>query len=200
VIDVAALYVDLVRGPYAKMCGVDAWGIVDPPSLFLVGRDARKYAGPLPVVAHPPCGHWGLFAWNCKQPPSWQLCAPRAVEQVREHGGVMEHPRGSQVWRACDLPRPGEPEDEWGGWTLAIDQCDWGHPCDKPTWLYVVGVAPEDMPPRPPPGTPTHCMVRLVANGHSRPELPKAQRHITPPALAEWLIEVARRAGKEETR
>jgi hypothetical protein len=50
-VTVAALYVD-PRGPYASMPGVDPWD---------VERDARTYAGPYPVVAHPPCGSWGRF-------------------------------------------------------------------------------------------------------------------------------------------
>lgn len=41
---VAALYVE-ADGPYSRVEGVDLW----PES-----RDARKYAGPHPVVAHPP--------------------------------------------------------------------------------------------------------------------------------------------------
>ena len=43
---VAALYVQ-TRGVYYGVDGVDAWGLPD--------RDAREYAGPWPVVAHPPC-------------------------------------------------------------------------------------------------------------------------------------------------
>jgi hypothetical protein len=48
---VAALYVDAL-GCYPRMAGVDAWDVT---------RDARLYAGPWPVVAHPPCGSWGLM-------------------------------------------------------------------------------------------------------------------------------------------
>jgi len=48
---VAALYV-LKDGPYANREGVDPW----PES-----RDARLYAGPHVVVAHPPCARWGRY-------------------------------------------------------------------------------------------------------------------------------------------
>jgi hypothetical protein len=50
---IAALYVE-ERGVYSGLEGVDVWG---------VSRDARRYAGPYPVVAHPPCERWGRY-WH----------------------------------------------------------------------------------------------------------------------------------------
>ena len=62
---IAALYVDTARGPYARMRGVECWGYAtrDGRQLDALAptRDARDYAGPWPVVAHPPCGPWGRF-------------------------------------------------------------------------------------------------------------------------------------------
>lgn len=46
---IAALYVQR-NGSYAGLPDVDLWD---------EQRDARKYAGPYPVVAHPPCQRWG---------------------------------------------------------------------------------------------------------------------------------------------
>ena len=46
---IAALYV-AKGGCYSGLPGVDAWD---------EERDARRYAGPWPVVAHPPCQRWG---------------------------------------------------------------------------------------------------------------------------------------------
>jgi hypothetical protein len=46
----AALYV-LRDGPY-NLPGIDLWD---------EKRDARKYRGPYPVVAHPPCERWGRY-------------------------------------------------------------------------------------------------------------------------------------------
>lgn len=50
---IAALYVE-TDGAYFGLEGVDPWD---------EARDARKYAGPWPVVAHPPCQRWGRF-WH----------------------------------------------------------------------------------------------------------------------------------------
>jgi hypothetical protein len=49
-VTVAALFVQ-ARGCYYGLDDVDPWG---------EGRDARLYAGPWPVIAHPPCAIAGL--------------------------------------------------------------------------------------------------------------------------------------------
>lgn len=93
--DVVALYVD-ARGPYPGL--VAQW--------FDAIDDATRYAGPLPVVAHPPCGPWGhLRHLSRRDDPALAI---RAVEQVRAFGGVLEHPAWSMLWEACDLPKPGK--------------------------------------------------------------------------------------------
>jgi hypothetical protein len=195
--DVAALYVDTARGPYTRLPGVDCWGYATRNGrqldAFALTRDARDYDGPHPVVAHPPCGPWGRFWWNYKGGEGAKDCGRRAVEQVRNHGGVLEHPSASHLWEVCGMPIPAEGHDVAGGYTLEVDQCDWGHPARKRTWLYIVGVEPEDIPPLPPPGEPTHVMVRLLRNRNDMPEVPKRLRHLTPPRFARWLVELARR-------
>ena len=193
---VAALYVDTASGPYPGMPGVECWGRASklgdqidwlaPPD-----RDATKYEGPMPVVAHPPCGPWGLFAWNYKGGEGDREAGLIAVEQVEQWGGVLEHPAKSQLWKAAGLPRPKDPpkmmQDGRLGWTVEVNQCDWGHKAQKPTWLYVVG-AP-GLPPMPEPREATHVFVLLATS--TKPELPKRERHLTPPAFAQWLAALA---------
>lgn len=185
--NVAVLYVD-ARGPYPGL--VADW--------YDETRDAETYAGLGPVVAHPPCGPWGrLKHLNRYQDPRHAL---HAVDVVRRVGGVLEHPHGSSLWKAAGLPLPGQLPDVWGGWTLEIDQCRFGHVARKLTWLYLVGATADDLPPIPPPRDPTHWVARAKTGGKGIPDGIKQcsaeARRRTPPAFARWLIELAAKCRK----
>ena len=86
----------------------------------------------------------------------------------------MEHPAQSDLWGKAskrrksystrlqgvpDLPLPGEPPDKYGGYTIEVNQVDWGHAALKPTWLYIVGVPRAKLPRMPTPRAPTHVIV-----------------------------------------
>lgn len=193
----AALYVD-AKGVYPRLLG--------PEYCWDEARDARTYAGPWPVICHPPCGPWGRLRHLYKG--NEHDCAPRAVEQVRCFGGVLEHPAHSRLWdEPLGLPRPPRVGtfswvDGYGGFTIEICQCDWGHPARKRTWLYIVG-APRDLR-FPPSREPTHWTSGGRTNS-SRKGLPvppgikvcsAQQRRRTPVAFAEWLISIARNARR----
>lgn len=178
---VAALYID-PRGPYPSMPDVECWD---------EQRDARLYAGPHPVVAHPPCGPWSRLRFFCRHQP--KDCAPIAVEQVRRWGGVLEHPQCSLLWPTCNLPLPGGLPDTHGGWSCELDQVSWGHRARKTTWLYVVGVGPSSVTLRR-GGTPSHCV--NSRNRHTALlELSAQGRRRTPQDFADFLVDIARRAA-----
>lgn len=186
---IAALYID-PRGPYPALLGAAAcWDEL---------RDARRYEGPHAVIAHPDCGPWGKLRHLYRG--HGHDCAPRAVEQVRRWGGVLEHPAHSRLWTYAGLPKPGEGRDAWGGWTEAVNQSDWMHPARKPTWIYCVGVDARLAAFRPPRREPTHWIGgtrNVVRNGH-RGRVPLGikvcsaeQRRRTPHAFATWLRALA---------
>lgn len=144
---IAALYVE-TNGAYFGLPDVDPWD---------EARDARKYAGPYPVVAHPPCQRWGKL-W-AGQPLHIKLtgerkvkgddngCFEAALSAVRKWGGVLEHPWGSHAWPHFGLnipPRSGGwiMADFEGGWTCCIEQGRYGHYARKPTLLYLFGAEP----------------------------------------------------------
>ncbi|PAT34978.1 hypothetical protein CK625_12610 [Vandammella animalimorsus] len=168
------------------MTGVDVW---DMP------RDARRWPGGNPVVAHPPCRAWGRLRQFARPRPDEAGLALWAVQQVRQWGGVLEHPQGSLLWRAAHMPPPGM-RDAWGGWTLPIHQHWWGHRAQKATWLYIVGCDPRAIPAMPIAlGQPTHV---VASRRRGRPEITKAEREHTPLALAMWLVDLASRCTPHE--
>jgi len=166
---------------YKSIPGCDVWD---------VERDARLWPGGCPVIAHPPCRAWGRLRQFARVSEGEKQLAIRAVEHVRHFGGCLEHPAYSTLWNVCNLPRPGEFYDEWGGWTLYLEQFHFGHKALKPTWLYICGVRPSDIPVIPRrQGRPAYCI------RGSLPSVTKAEREHTPFELALWLYELAQRCS-----
>lgn len=181
---VVALYVDH-RGPYPDL--VAEW--------YGQERDARSYAGPLPVVAHPPCGPWSTLRGLSNESEEIKSLGPHAVEMVRRFGGVLEHPSGSLLFQHCGMPRPGSLPDGWGGLSFQVEQVDWGHVARKRSWIYVVGA--RHIPQAPPKREATHWVSGVHTVG-SRGKPPvgikicsAAQRRKTPPDFAKFLIAIA---------
>ena len=162
---------------------VDVWDI---------DRDARLWPGGTPAIAHPPCRTWGrLRHFATKAPPDEHALALLALALVRQYGGIVEHPQGSQLWPEAGLPQPGKQRDEYGGWTLGIDQWWWGHRAQKRTLLYFVGIPPKAVQVPLRLGEPTHVVQSRKRTG-SLPHIAKAEREQTPLALAIWLVALAR--------
>jgi len=182
---VAALFVE-TDGCYFGLPNVDPWD---------KARDARLYAGPHPVVAHPPCDRWHqLSAVNNKR---WGYainkdggCFAAALEAVRKYGGVLEHPAESRAFKFYGIPEP--VSDSWqftidGDWVTEIWQSSYGHRARKRTWLLYHGAT---MPPL--------LDWRRVAGTHQiglfdqkLPQLPKRERAATPQPFRDLLILIA---------
>ena len=137
---VAALYVERGGVYYEPGLDVDPWDET---------RDARRYDGPYPVVAHPPCARWCRFAPGIEVQYGYRVgddggCFAAALAAVHKFGGVLEHPAYSLAWREFDLPVP-ITADGWtgglfGGWSAYVEQGRYGCPVKKATWLYAYGV------------------------------------------------------------
>lgn len=199
---VAALFVEK-DGCYFGLPGIDPWD---------KERDARKYTGPHPVVAHPPCQLWVNFAaLNYKRhggahnmPGNDGGCFAHALWAVRRFGGVLEHPAFSNAWEFFRLTPP--PRDliagtdvDWTGWlqtglrewTCEVWQSAYGHPARKRTWLYYVGDrAPSDMEWLREAGTHQVGWFDRI-----KPALGKKAANATPPAFRDALIALAANAA-----
>ena len=143
---IAALFVE-TDGCYFGIPGVNPWDIT---------RDARKYAGPHPVVAHPPCQRWGRF-WHgsTRKPHQFNLgdddgCFACALDSLMRYGGVLEHPADSHAWDhfgVAHKPKRGlgwlrtSIRNQTGRdiYTCYVEQGRYGHIARKGTWLLYVG-------------------------------------------------------------
>lgn len=172
-----------------KSLGVDCWDIE---------RDARLWPGGNSIIAHPPCRAWGSLSHFAKPREGEKELAILAVKWIREWGGVLEHPLRSKVWKECNLPTPGK-IDQFGGYSLSIDQFWWGHRAQKATLLYIVGCSQKELPPLP---IRFDCVTHTIASvikkksgRRAKQEVTKSEREHTPELFAKWLVEVANKAN-----
>ena len=192
---IAALYVE-PGGVYYGIDGVDPWD---------VERDARLYAGPWPVVAHPPCSRWCQLASVNEARYGQKIgddggCFAAALEAVRTWGGVLEHPAYTIAWERFDLPRPVSgawTRELFGhGWVTEVAQSDYGHRARKRTWLYAVGT---DLPALDWSDSPGDAWVSWGDHDkypdHAR--LGKREAKATPIAFRDLLIDMARSVRRE---
>lgn len=204
---IAALFVE-TGGVYFGLPGVDPWD---------KARDARLYAGPHPVVTHPPCERWGRY-WG-GSPLTWPRlklgddngCFKAAVEAVQKFGGILEHPEGTHAWRHFGINAP----PRGGGWvpagllspghTCCVEQGHYGHRARKATWLYACGV---DLPSLQ--WGKSNATIRLDDGFHSAEErrravktdacqrMSKKERAATPIRFRDLLISIAESANRSK--
>lgn len=198
---IAALFVRM-GGVYYGLDDVEPWGWPN--------RDAREYAGPWPVVAHPPCERWGSYAHGSpvmiargfrKTVGDDGGCFAAALKAVETNGGVLEHPAYSRAWHHFGLPVPNK-NGGWTrgqtGWSCHVEQGHYGHPAPKATWLYAVCPSPQALK-----WGPSGALGRIGFHRDERRraaaaagirEIKKSRRASTPPAFRDLLLSIARSA------
>lgn len=204
-IQIAALFVQ-ENGCYFGLDHVDPW----PEK-----RDARKYDGPYPVVAHPPCQLWGALAnvnyarWGGEhnKPGNDDGCFASALRSVRKFGGVLEHPAKTKAFLAHGLPRPfgiGWCQTNCGGWVCEVWQSAYGHRANKATWIYYSGFKkPFYLNWDRPKGThQVGCENRQGKRKNepwrNKPTLSKKEANATPFAFRDELIKLALMSNEQD--
>lgn len=204
---VAALFI-ATQGTYFGLDGVECWDIL---------RDARKYAGPWPVVAHPPCERWGRY-WSGG--PSAKVrrikgddggCFASALASLKQWGGVLEHPGASHAWARFGLARP-NPAGGWSVaaldlWTCQVEQGHYGHPARKKTWPLTTAHERPELKWGPSTGirldegfhSSTERRAARAAGVKPRPRLTTAQNLATPHAFRDLLLSIARGCATQGT-
>jgi hypothetical protein len=192
--EISALFVH-TNGHYFGLEGVDPWDIA---------RDARKYTGPYPVVAHPPCNLWVSFAWvnfaryggEHNRPGNDGGCFASALASVRRYGGVLEHPAFSHAWKAHGLTAP--TNIGWNAcgpseWVCEVWQSAYGHRARKRTWLLYNGyTAPVELRWERKAAEFQVGYYDQRGPARNKPTVGKKEASATPPALRDALIALAR--------
>ena len=193
VMRLAALFVQ-PDGCYAGLPDVDAW----PEQ-----RDARRYAGPLPVVAHPPCQRWGAMAnvnyarWggDHNRPGNDGGCFAAALRAVVTWGGVLEHPAKSRAFVAYGLAKPvgiGWKRAGLHEWVCEVWQSAYGHRANKATWLYYSGTTPPfELRWARPRGTHQIGFQNQRGKAANKPTLGKREANATPLEFRDELLRLA---------
>lgn len=194
---VCALFVDR-RGVYPTLLG--------PDRCWDDSRDARRYSGTEPVVAHPPCNLWvNMAAVNWKrygrQKPAWKPggddggCFAAALFAVRMLGGALEHPAGSHAWKHFGLRAPAQPgrwENYGRDWVCEVWQHAYGFGARKRTWILYCGQrAPFDLRWERNSATVTHHCGHDAKWRTNKKRLERRAASATPEAFARELIRLA---------
>jgi len=133
-------------------------------------RNALTWSGKCPAIHHPPCRTWTQFGMLfTKADTRERFLARWSVEMIANYGGVMEHPINSKIWKHCR-----------NGFLMRINQGWFGHPCKKPTGLYIVGMKQSELP-----------YFEMINKHYNTIENnSKKWRSKTPPQLSEYLIKI----------
>jgi len=173
---IAVLCIDGKRSNYLALPDLDLYDQV---------RDCRTFPGGKPVITHAPCQQWSSMKAFARIDPEQKALAFFCLEKVMQNGGIFEHPAGSSFFQAAGI-RP----------TISINQSWFGFPAQKKTYLYFHRCKPIAVP------LSFDAVERVLNNSKSmpksrrRPELPKWQRSIMPPAFCAWLIECINQTHK----
>lgn len=198
---ISVLFVDK-EGIYSKVPGLDLWD---------KERDARKYIGFNPVVAHPPCQRWGKLArvnfkrWGGKHNVPWNDggCFFSALAAVRINYGVLEHPAQSYAWDFFGLQKPVKgmwrsAGDSWG-WVCEVWQSAYGHRANKATWLYYCGrQEPFELNWSLVKGTHQIGFQDRRGKLRNKPTLSQKEANATPEKFRDELLRLARHSTKKD--
>ena len=157
-------------------------------------RDALTYTKNRPVVCHPPCRTWGALSHMASRARSGEAnLALWSIEKVRQNGGILEHPAGSRLFGRY-IPDVGD-TDTFGGFTILIDQYDFGHVAHKKTKLYLCGLSREELPKLPKRDETLHYCEKgklrsIAGNVKGTTRCTQYQREYTPEKLIDYFENV----------
>lgn len=157
-------------------------------------RNALSYSGTDPLVCHPPCRSWGRLSHMASNVREGEAeLALFSIDKIRQNGGILEHPSGSRLF-GTHLPDVGA-HDQYGGFTIEIDQYDFGHVAHKRTKLYICGIDKAELPGLPPRDLTIHYCEKgkrrsIAGNVKGTTRCTQYQREYTPEKLIDYFESV----------
>jgi hypothetical protein len=152
-------------------------------------RNALTWSGNEPAIYHPPCRLWSRMRTFSTADESEKYFALWAVNKVRSYGGILEHPGSSNLFNFMNLPKPGS-SDEFG-FTIEIDQFNYGHLARKRTWLYICGIECQQVEPLLSKKIPARVKyVCSSSKSGGKPELNQKERNKTPIRMAKAFVKI----------
>lgn len=148
-------------------------------------QDANRFDCATPIVAHAPCRAWSRsFCHQAKPAPGEKELGLKCAEWLKVCGGVLEHPAHSHLFEAAGLPRAGQRIGELV--TVEVLQSWWGYELKKRTWFCFshIDIDALDWP----------FNLKTPYNNAKRfREMTTKRRSHTVAALAQWLVDAARK-------
>lgn len=152
-------------------------------------RNALNFPGRKVAIYHPPCADWSRLRGLSTFHPGRKWLALWSLIMVRRYGGVLEHPVGSRLFSDYII-KPGHGIDEFGGFTVCLNMSWFGYSAVKPTFIYVVGLSPGELPIYP---ISFDALTKVVGSGSSKNKLPvmsKKDRSVSPISFCSYLLSV----------
>lgn len=159
--------------------------------LYDINRNALSIVNDCAAVYHPPCRSWGRLRSFANFSPGEHWLAVWSVIRIRRFGGVLEHPAGSKLWNFMCLPRPGAGYDSFGGFSVKINQHDFGFECEKNTWLYIVGIDVNLLPAFPLNFDAVTHIISSCKLENGKREISKNKRAATTIMLCSYLLQIS---------
>lgn len=167
-------------------------------------RNALQYSGTNPLVCHPPCRSWGRLSHMAHNVREGEAeLALFSIAKIQKNGGILEHPSGSRLF-GQHVPDVGA-HDQYGGFTIEIDQYDFGHVAHKRTKLYICGIDKKDLPALPPRDLTIHYCDKgkrrsIAGNIRGTTRCTQYQREYTPEKLIDYFESVLELMNQKEIK
>jgi hypothetical protein len=155
-------------------------------------RDSLSTVSRIPGIYHPPCRNWSKLRKMSNFYPGERWLAIWSLIRVRRYGGVLEHPTGSLLFKKY-IVHPKNGLDQYGGFSICVNQHWFGFKAEKSTMLYIVGIDPNQLPKYP---LSFDCVTHSVCNSRGKSfkkELSKKARSITTLSFNQYLLDIVNR-------